>query len=287
MYAGQGSTKTEKRGDVFSNIGRHRMRIGTFAREAEQVREALKYKPDFIDLRMDLNHSIDFSDTKKLLEEHDTPCTLHLPSSPEWSPMDLPRSVIPFIDIGASIGAELVTMHSALSPLFYSDEAIDHFLQAVPLACKAAKEDGVTLAIETLGLYYTELTLLFDRCPDVQIALDVGHGQIFAMKNRAIPIIESYMDRVAMVNIHDNNGSKMVEEVLKLRKEGVVSREEMRAMAREYDTHLPLGKGEVNFEPILHRLKEKAYDGRFLLMAKDPARFPEERDMLRELWERS
>lgn len=263
---------------------RRRMRIGTFARETEQVRKAMEYEPDFIDLRLDLNHSIDFSETTEILQKNDVPCTLHLPSSPEWSPMDLPRSVIPFIDIGGNIGAELVTIHTALSPLFYSDKVIDQFLQAVPLACKAAKEAGVTLAIETLGLYYTELTLLFDRCPDVQIALDVGHGQIFAMKNRALAIIESYMDRIELVNLHDNHGSQMVEEVYKLRKEREVTREEMRDMARDYDTHLPVGDGEIDFDPVLQKLKEKSYDGRFLMMCTDPSRFPEERETFKSMW---
>ena len=45
------------------------MEIGTFARDNKQVEFALQHKPDFIDLRMDLNNSIDFRETKKKLDD--------------------------------------------------------------------------------------------------------------------------------------------------------------------------------------------------------------------------
>ncbi|GAG82856.1 unnamed protein product, partial [marine sediment metagenome] len=47
-------------------------------------------------------------------------------------------------------------------------------MQALPLVYDAAKESGVTLAIETLGFYYTEMMLIFDEFPDLKINLDIG-----------------------------------------------------------------------------------------------------------------
>ena len=260
------------------------MRIGTYARLTEQVRNAIQHKPDFIDLRMDLNHGLDFTEIKKLLQDDGIGCSLHLPSSPDWNPMDLPRDIIPYIDIGAEIEAELVTFHSNLSTLLYSDDEIDIFLDAIPLACDAAKEAGVELAVETLGLYYTELIFLFDRCPDMKIALDIGHGQILARRNRALGLIDPFLNRIPMVNVHDNCGSDLVDEYHKLKQKREVSFEETRELARKYDTHLSIGEGKIDFEPIFRKLKQRGYDNRFLMMSKDLEKFPEERDRFTKIW---
>ncbi|MFQ5833157.1 MAG: sugar phosphate isomerase/epimerase family protein [Candidatus Thorarchaeota archaeon] len=263
------------------------MQIGTFARHTDQVKNAIPHEPDFIDLRMDFNYSLDFREVTKMLSDSGISCTLHLPSDPCWRPMDIAREIVPFVDIGSEIGAELVTCHTALSTLFYSDREIDEFLESFPLVCDAARERGVKLAVETLGLYYTELSLLLDRCPLIDISLDIGHGQIMALRNRAPGIVQSFYDRIRMANIHDNNGMKMVEEVRQLRNERTVSREEMLVIARRYDEHLCIGGGSIDFEPILRDLKQRSYSGRFLMMCKDPSRFPEERARFMEIWLRA
>ncbi len=260
------------------------MRIGTFARNVDQVRFAASAKPDFIDLRMDLNHGLDFREIRGILTENGISCTLHLPSDPGWSPMDLSKEIIPFIDIGGEIEAELVTFHTALSTLFYDDEAIDNFLEGVPLVCDAAKEIGVQLAVETLGLYYTELALMFDQCPEIRIALDIGHGQIMAHRNRALELIPAFHDKIAVVNVHDNKGALMVDEVVKTRRKRRVTRLEMREIARKYDTHDQIGSGCIDFQPIFKELKERSYEGRFLMMARDPRKFVEEKEEFTRLW---
>ncbi|MFX1265728.1 MAG: sugar phosphate isomerase/epimerase family protein [Promethearchaeota archaeon] len=260
------------------------MQIGGFARHTEQVRNTIPHEPDFIDLRMDFNYSLDFREVSRMLSDNGIACTLHLPSDPCWRPMDIPREIVPFIDIGSEIGAELVTCHTALSTIFYSDQEIDGFLDSITLACDTALERGVELVVETLGLYYTELTLLFDRCSQLGISLDIGHGQIMALRNRANDIVQSFHDRVKMVNIHDNHGMKMVAEVRQLRSEREVPREEMLVLARKYDEHLGIGEGSIEFEPILAEMKQRSYDGRFLMMCKDPERFPEERDRFMDMW---
>ncbi len=263
------------------------MQIGTFARHTEQVRKAILHKPDFIDLRMDLNYSLDFREVSRLLSDNSIACTLHLPSDPCWRLMDIPREIVPFIDIGSDVGAELVTCHTALSTIFYNDKEIDGFLDSITLAYDAAQERGVQLAVETLGLYYTELTLLFDRCTQLGLSLDIGHGQIMAIRNRANDILQSFYDRVRMINVHDNHGMRMVDEVRQLRREREVPREELLILARKYDEHLGIGEGSIDFEPILADMKQRSYTGRFLMMCKDPDRFPEERDKFMNAWLRA
>ncbi|MFX1482400.1 MAG: sugar phosphate isomerase/epimerase family protein [Promethearchaeota archaeon] len=260
------------------------MKIGTFARNNEQVTSGIAYEPDFIDLRMDLNYSIDFEQAKAELNQAGIPCTLHLPSNPDWKPIELARGIVPYIDLGRQIDAELVTFHTMLSTLFYDDHDIDIFLQSLPLACDAASESGVTLAIETLGLYYTELQLLFDEFCDMKIALDIGHGQIFASRNRAIEHILSFYEKIELVNVHDNHGSKMLDDVIKMKNEREVTQGEIRELAVRYDTHLPIGNGEIDFTSIFKQLKQRGYDGRFTMMCEDPNMYPKERDKFMDLW---
>ncbi|MFW9860766.1 MAG: TIM barrel protein [Candidatus Thorarchaeota archaeon] len=260
------------------------MEIGTFARHIDQMKMGISQNPDFIDLRMDLNYSLNFREARGILEEAGVVPTLHLPSDPCWRPMDFPSEIMPYIDVSAEVGAELVTTHSALSTLFYSDNDIDAFLEWVPLLCDAAKESGIQLAIETLGLYYTELTLLFERCPDMKIALDIGHGQIMATRNRALDVIQSFYDHIAVVNVHDNNGARMVSRVRNLRLKREIPHEELLVIAREYDEHLPIGEGEIDFQPIFGELKERGYSGKFLMMCKDPGEFVDERNKFTKLW---
>ncbi|MFX1262170.1 MAG: TIM barrel protein [Promethearchaeota archaeon] len=268
----------------FESIVWTSMEIGTFARHIDQVKKGVSHNPDFIDLRMDLNYSLNFREVRRILEDTGVMPTLHLPSDPCWRPMDFPREIVPYIDVGAEIGAELVTTHSALSTLFYKDEEIDAFLEWVPLLCDTAKESGIQLAVETLGLYYTELTLLFERCPNMMIALDVGHGQIMATRNRALDVIQSFYDHIAIVNVHDNHGALMVSKVRDLRLKREVAPEELLVIAREYDEHLPIGEGEIEFQPIFRELKERGYSGKFLMMCKDPEKFIDERTKFTQLW---
>ena len=261
------------------------MQIGTYARDLDQVRKALEFEPDFVDLRMDLTGKLNLTESRKLLSDAGVGCTVHLPNSPDWGPIDVARGIVPFIDMTAHINAELVTFHTTLSPLFFSDEDIAAFLHEIPAACDAAREAGVILAAETLGLYFTELTLLFDIDPDIRLAMDIGHAQILAARNRSLGMIEHFFDKIAMANCHDNHGKTMVDEVLRLRSQRELPLKEMRSIGHKYDEHLPMGEGSIDFDQIFRELKRRSYDGRFLMMCRDQTRFPDERRKLRTMWD--
>jgi len=212
------------------------------------------------------------------------PCTLHLPSDRNWKPVELSEDIVPYIDLAQTIDAELVTFHSPLSTLLYSDEEIDTFLQALPLAYDTAKESGVALAIETLGLYYTEMMLVLDEFPELKIDLDIGHGQLLATQNRALGHIENYCKNIEMVNVHDNNACQAYEEILNNKKIAEFSQDELREMAVICDQHLPIGDGSIEFSPIFSALKQRNYDGRFLMLCSDPLCYKAEREKFMDLW---
>jgi sugar phosphate isomerase/epimerase len=260
------------------------MEIGTFARASDQVRKAIEFKPDFVELRLDVGHDFDLRESCEALGEAGIACTLHLPSHPEWQPMDLSQGLAPYIDLGRLMDARLVTFHTTLSTLFYEDEDIDVFLESLPAAYDAAVEADVPIAIETLGLYYTELSLLFERFPKLKMVLDLGHGQILTTMNRSLAHIESFGDYIEMVNVHDNNGGQMVQEIINLKKQRAVSRGEMRELALKYDTHNLIGKGSIDFDSIFRLLKSKGYDKRFLMIGGNPEDFEQEREAFMKRW---
>jgi len=260
------------------------MKIGTFARTTEQVKKGLEASPDFVELRMDVDHKIVFNEAKAALNEVGIPCTLHLPSDRNWAPVDLSQDIIPYIDLGQMIDAELIVFHAPLSSLLYSDEEIDTFLQTLPLAYDAAKESDVKLGIETIGFYYTEMMLVFDTFPDLKINLDIGHGQLLANRNRALGHIEKYCHNIEMVNVHDNNACEAYNEILSTKNIADFSKEDLREMSIACDKHLPIGDGSIEFGSIFSALKQKHYDGRFLMLCSDPTCFNNERDKFMNLW---
>lgn len=116
------------------------------------------------------------------------------------------------------------------------------------------------------------------------MALDIGHGQILAKRNRALDHIASFYDQIVMVNVHDNNGSQMVDDIQRMKKEREVTQGEIRELAVRYDTHLPIGEGEIDFHSIFRELKQRGYDGKFLMMCECPSDFPREKEKFMELW---
>lgn len=260
------------------------MKIGTFARTAEQVEKAMEYRPDFVDLRLDIGYDFELKAASSTLSDAGIACTIHLPTDPDWKPFELSQDITPYIDLGRMVDAELVTFHTTLSTLFYDDDDIDVFLESLEIAYEASLESDVPIAIETLGLYYTELSLLFERFPKMKMVLDIGHGEILAMRNRSLNHIQSFFDYIEMVDVHDNNGSKLVQEVLDLKEKRSVSQEEMREMARRYDTHDPIGSGSIDFEPIFRLLKTKSYDKKFLMLGGKPEDFRRERESFMKHW---
>lgn len=262
------------------------MQIGSYARHQEQLKEILKLEPDFVELRLDINHTIKLSEARRLFADAGIFCTLHLPSSPEWRPTDIAREIIPYIDQGAEVEAKLVVFHGTLSSLFYSDDEIDEFINSLPLACDAADETGMRLAIETLGTLYTELAVMFETC-DVDIALDIGHGQIMANRNRALDLLNAFPERIAMVNVHDNKGSDMIKEVASMKKKKDVSTRDIRDLAVRYDTHLPIHDGSIQYERIFSKLKEEQYDGKFLMLSNNPNDYRKEKEKFLQIWANS
>ncbi|MCK5265872.1 MAG: hypothetical protein KAR03_09725, partial [Candidatus Thorarchaeota archaeon] len=87
-----------------------------------------------------------------------------------------------------------------------------------------------------------------------------------------------------MVNVHDNNACEAFTEVINCKGMNEFNQEELREMAVDYDKHLPIGEGSIEFAPIFSALKEKNYDRRFLMRCADPFCFKNERENFLNMW---
>ena len=87
-----------------------------------------------------------------------------------------------------------------------------------------------------------------------------------------------------MVNVHDNNACEAFEDILSSKQLSEFSQEDLREMSIACDKHLPIGDGSIEFSPIFSLLKQRNYDGRFLMLSNDPLCFDVERGKFIQLW---
>lgn len=147
-----------------------------------------------------------------------------------------------FVDLACDIGAEVLTCHLGGTYLrwstgdgkvlfphqLYVDNIRDSLERSLPALAKYADNKGVRLSIENAGYFDPEvLQGIVDELMKVSplhLTWDVGHsntrqGQL----DRHEHFLFSHMDRIALIHLHDNDGT--------------------------VDSHSPLGQGTVD----LHR----------------------------------
>lgn len=106
-----------------------------------------------------------------------------------------------------------------------------------------AKDRNSILALENTEEDVGKLNEVFSKINEIDFCLDIGHANLFARENRSFGFIDKFYKILKHVHIHDNNGGD----------------------SEDYDAHLPLGKGNISFEPIISELKDTGYSGNFTL----------------------
>ncbi len=92
------------------------------------------------------------------------------------------------------------------------------------------------------------LKKVFDEIPNLSFCFDIGHANLFSVKNCSLDFIDNFKNILRHVHVHDNHGIY----------EGNI------------DSHLPIGAGSINFMPIFRKLKEINYPGKFTLEIFNP-----------------
>jgi sugar phosphate isomerase/epimerase len=157
------------------------------------------------------------------------------------------------LDLAGELGISLYTQHLWLDARFVPPEIRAAKIELLARWTERARQAGVTLCIENLSEHAAHFAPAFDQIPDLQMTLDLGHGQILppaiqgdpaTQINASFELIAAYAvhrPRIRHVHLHDNHG-------------GDRSRD---------DLHLPLGEGCVDFYGILRALRAAGYEGAF------------------------
>jgi sugar phosphate isomerase/epimerase len=153
------------------------------------------------------------------------------------------KTMLKSIAFAADINAEMVVSHVGRLSRDYPEKMISQSLKNA-IRClrkltKASKNHGIVFTIENdhrsndqiLAGYPEQLRLLIKKA-ECKFTLDVGHANTLT---RIENFIDTLAEHIVNVHLHDNNG--------------------------EQDTHLSLGKGNINFSAVLANLRKIEYKG--------------------------
>lgn len=144
------------------------------------------------------------------------------------------------IELAGELRAEHVVIHPGFccESLENRGPALERALDSMERLLKAAKEAGVSLAVENVGWRQYSDFSLDEYCsfleyfhPEEVVALlDVGHA--FLNRWSFSEVFQRLGNRLHALHLHDNNGIK--------------------------DQHLPIGQGHLPWEEIWHNLRESS-----------------------------
>ncbi len=165
------------------------------------------------------------------------------------------------IDACEVLEGDVVVVHPGRCPVPERGEvlsrAVRWYREFIGECWRYASERGIKLAPENIdGAHYpysdaSQLKVLAQDFEGLGITFDVGHAYL-AQKRQGARAPEENMarqlreigDYLAHVHLHDNKGT--------------------------WDDHLPPGRGEINFEPIVKALRAVKYDGLVVVELWDP-----------------
>lgn len=204
---------------------------------------------------------------KRLIDSHGLEVSVH---GPVWdmNPASYYGEIRAFtmkqikrsINACGALGGDLVVVHPGRCPMPEVEGLFSMskkwFVELISKCLDYAKKRDIKLSLENYSWslshpysYPTEMLVLAKRLDGLGITFDVGHA--YLGKGKAgkpeqkiaseIKLVGKYLTHV---HIHDNHGQR--------------------------DDHLPPGKGDIDFRPIIRALKEINYNGRLILELWNP-----------------
>jgi sugar phosphate isomerase/epimerase len=159
------------------------------------------------------------------------------------------------IDVGSEIGASQVSIH----PLYFGSQKLKRELKEkgvsllrllVTKGVERASAVGIAFSIESFCyrpfVFYSpqEFKEFLDEAPGLGVILETGH--LFQMGFNLSEMVALFGNKIRDVHVHDATQEKDFEK----------------------STHLPLGKGLINFKDLLSDLRSIGYDGWLTLEIK-------------------
>jgi sugar phosphate isomerase/epimerase len=164
----------------------------------------------------------------------------------EWNDrMDLLTGCL---DLFAELGAKLATLHPRVGVHDTSrlHKRVDNMMalqETLDVCLHRAEESGMVLCFENTTESVDDLVKLFGSLPGLRLTLDIGHANLNTEENKSLAILDSLGSRLKHVHCHDNRGG----------------------IGQTADLHLPVGEGDIHFEPVFGKLRNMGYDDRMSL----------------------
>ncbi len=157
----------------------------------------------------------------------------------------LPK-LIEVIKIMPELDMDLLTIHLWLDPRFVTKKVIEYKTKLLKALVETAGDSGITVCLENLSERASDLEYAFETLPLLGLTLDLGHAQLLSPVNNSFSFIARYPDRIRHIHLHDNRGGNSAKE----------------------DLHLPVGKGDIDFDEIFKKLEEIRYNRTIALELK-------------------
>lgn len=205
-----------------------------------------------------------------LLSSSDLELVGHVTNYPILAWNDQQDLMLGCLDLFAELDAELVTVHprveSSGKPTHINNvEAFDIWVGTIDRCLERAEEYGIMLCAENINETVSDFVRIFEEFPQLGFTLDIGHANLYTKSNISLMLLENLENRLKHVHCHDNVGGH----------------------GQSWDLHLPVGAGNIDFEPIFSKLKNLSYDKKISLevLAKDRRTYLEvSKERIQEIW---
>jgi len=135
------------------------------------------------------------------------------------------------------LSCPLLNIHFWMDSRFIPEKIRDRKREILFAMAREGLRNGVQLCLENLSERPEDFQSLLSECPELGLTLDIGHAQLYSQKNHCVEFLALWPKRVKHVHAHDNLGG-----------EGL-----------EYDVHLPIGQGVIDFLSIMRAFVESGY----------------------------
>ncbi|HKZ45137.1 MAG TPA: sugar phosphate isomerase/epimerase [archaeon] len=147
------------------------------------------------------------------------------------------------IQVANILGIKRINFHThatGMSPFHrkYHKQIMNNFLRSMKELSNFIKKYDMMMILENAAergeiTDFDDYKYIITKIPEVKVHLDVGHAFINGGMESIKSFITTFGNRIEHIHLHDNHG--------------------------EYDEHLPIGNGKIDFPKVVRMLKKIGY----------------------------
>jgi sugar phosphate isomerase/epimerase len=146
------------------------------------------------------------------------------------------------VDVCAQMKIPLLTIHMSVAAQIVGNLVLAEKARALNELVEHGAKRGVEICLENVDESAEQMQYIVKAVPHLGVTLDIGHAELVRRGN-ALEIIQRVGPAIKHVHIHDNKGGPA-------------------------DLHWPIGRGTIDFEPILSGLLKAGYKGKITMEVK-------------------